>query len=86
MLLLTPKRLCSIVEEAAEKKKNMPGILIILGAWGCGRASLNDPWDMVDMFIKVLKEKIAPKLLVELYDEIHFLRYRRLIKEMKIIK
>ena len=50
-----PQNDCSIVdeaEEAAEKKKNMPGILIF-GAWGCGRTSLNDPWDMVDMFIKV---------------------------------
>jgi hypothetical protein len=48
-----PKNECSFVEEAeeaAEKKKNKPGILI-LGAWGCGRASWNDPWDIVDMFI-----------------------------------
>jgi hypothetical protein len=40
-----PENDCSIVneaEEAAKKKKNMPGILI-LGAWGCGCTSLNDP-------------------------------------------
>ena len=40
----------------------MPGILL-LGAWGCGRASLNDPWDMVDMFIEVIKEKIASRIV-----------------------